>query len=169
MLNRLASPRGDPLLTRGIANGLIGAAVVAVWFFLMDSAAGRPLHTPAALGSALFLGAQNAHEIQFSLGVIAAYSVVHIVLFTVMGVLFVAAADYLERVPSRVLLVALGAIVVEGTVLPVLALEAAWVLGSLGLWTILVANVLSVSAMAWHVMRTHPALRQLLAHSKVDV
>ena len=157
------------LLSRGIVAGLIGAAVVAIWFLFIDALGGRALHTPAALGSALFLGAQSESEISTSLGIIAAYSAVHVALFSGAGVLFVAAADYLERVPSRVLLVGLAAIVLEGVVLPAITLGAAWVLGSVALWAIMVANALAVTAMGWHAWRTHPTLRHRLEHAVVDV
>jgi hypothetical protein len=161
--------RGRRLLARGIVNGLIGAAVVAAWFFILDLAGGRPFHTPAALGSALFFGAQSEAEMRTSVGVIAGYTAVHIALFAAAGVLLVAIADYLERVPSRVLLVVLFIIVLEAVVLATAALAAAWVLGSLGLWTIVAANLLAAIAMGWHVWRTHPDLRVQLPRSAVDV
>src|SRR3989441_7725341 len=72
----LAALKGHPLLARGLVTGLIGAGVVAVWFFLLDVAAGHPLRTPAALGAALLFGASNVGEIQPNLGVVAAYTVV---------------------------------------------------------------------------------------------
>ena len=43
-------------LREGIIAGLIGAAVVAVWFLIYDAARGRPLRTPALLGAATFQG-----------------------------------------------------------------------------------------------------------------
>ncbi|MDH3426995.1 MAG: hypothetical protein OEM23_01040, partial [Gemmatimonadota bacterium] len=52
----LATLRANPMVRQGIAAGLIGALVVAVWFLIVDSIAGRPLFTPAALGSAMING-----------------------------------------------------------------------------------------------------------------
>ena len=40
----------------GLVTGLLGASVVAVWYFLVDSAAGQPFHTPNVLGKILFRG-----------------------------------------------------------------------------------------------------------------
>ena len=40
----------------GLAAGLIGAATVAVWFFVLDLLKGRPFYTPAILGQAIFHG-----------------------------------------------------------------------------------------------------------------
>src|SRR3712207_5404647 len=42
-----------PLLHDGVIAGLIGAAVIAVWFFIVDAIAGRPFFTPATLGHGL--------------------------------------------------------------------------------------------------------------------
>ena len=60
--------------TEGIVAGLIGAATVAVWFFILDAIQGRPLYTPTVLGTALFgdASALDAPErIQASFGTIA--------------------------------------------------------------------------------------------------
>src|SRR6266516_3655500 len=139
----LAALKGHPLLARGLVTGLIGAGVVAVWFFLLDIAAGHPLRTPAALGAALLFGASNVGEIQPNLGLVAAYTVVHVAAFAVTGTLFVAVA--------------------------VQALGAQWVLGTLGTWSVLVANVLAVTAMGWYVWETHPLLRHRLTHEVIGV
>src|SRR2546427_9347052 len=49
----MASERRS-VLREGIVAGLIGAAVVAVWFFAYDIARGRPFHTPRLLGAFVF-------------------------------------------------------------------------------------------------------------------
>jgi hypothetical protein len=161
--------RGHPRLVEGVVNGLIGAAIVAAWFFVVDLVNGRPLYTPAAVGSALFLGAQSETEVRMTLGVIAGFTVVHVALFSALGVLLVGVADYLERKPSRVLMVVMAAVVLDGVMVPTLALTAGWVLGALGIWEVVVANLLAVVAMVWHAWRTHPALRDRLEHAHVDV
>jgi hypothetical protein len=40
-----------------------------------------------------------------------------------------------------------------------LARSAEWVLGALGVWSVLYANLFAVLAMGWYVWRTHPVLR----------
>jgi hypothetical protein len=39
-------------LRDGLIAGLIGAALVAVWFLIYDAAIGQPFRTPALLGAA---------------------------------------------------------------------------------------------------------------------
>src|SRR5882762_1407241 len=60
--------KGHPLLAQGLVTGLIGAGVVALWFFALDLAAGHPLRTPAALGAALLFGASNVAAIDMNFG-----------------------------------------------------------------------------------------------------
>ncbi|MGH7539131.1 MAG: hypothetical protein ACREMF_10875 [Gemmatimonadales bacterium] len=158
----LAGLKAHPLLTRGLVTGLIGAATVMLWFLVLDVIAGNAFRTPAALGSALLFGASNVTELPLDLGIVAAYTIVHLAAFALAGTVFVALAEQIERTPDMLLLIALAAIVLEALVVAVLALAAQWVLGVLGVASVLVANLLTVFAMGWHVWRTHPTLRHQL-------
>jgi hypothetical protein len=163
----LASLKQHPLLSRGLMTGLVGAAVVAVWFLLLDVAAGHAFRTPTALGSALLVGSNE--EMAVSLGVVAAYTVVHLIAFAVAGVIFVTIAEQIERSPSFLLLAVLTAIVLDAVVVTSLALGAQWVLGTLGIWSVLVGNLLAVASMGWYVWQTHPALRHRLRAEPLQV
>lgn len=154
--------RHHPLIAEGLRVGLVGAVAVAVWFFLLDIALGTPLRTPAALGSAVFLGADGAEQVVMAPAVIAAYTVLHLAAFAVIGLAFAAVARGIERLPSFAYLALLGAIVLEAISFGVLVTMGQWVLGSLSLWAIGIANLLAVAAMGWWIWRTHPALREQL-------
>jgi hypothetical protein len=154
--------RDHPVVARGLVTGLIGAIAVAAWFFILDILAGAPLRTPAALGSALVLGAAGPAEVTVNFGLVATYTVVHFVAFLVAGVVLVALAEQLERAPAMALLVVLAGIVLEGLVVATLAVAAEWVLGTLGWWSVVVANLIAVLAMGWQVWLTHPALQRRL-------
>ena len=41
------------LVREGLIAGILGATSVALWFLVLDVAAGRAFHTPAVLGTAL--------------------------------------------------------------------------------------------------------------------
>lgn len=76
-----------PYYRWGMAAGLLGAFVVALYFLALDLVAGRPFATPNALGSALFLGipfdpAQPLRPIM-----IAGYTMAHGVLFLGLALL----------------------------------------------------------------------------------
>ena len=164
-----ASLREHPLLLRGLVTGLIGAAAVAVWFFGLDLTVGTPLRTPAALGSALLLGASGPATVPVTLGLVATYTVVHVAAFIVAGVVLVALAEQVERVPAMALLVVLAFIVMEALFVAILAVGADWVLGTLGWWSVAVGNLVAVGAMGWQVWRTHPGLRRRLLHEPMQV
>ncbi len=83
-----------PLLYDGLITGVVGAATVAFWFFVVDLLTSTPFYTPAALGSALLLGAVGTSaEIQVNFGVVVAYSFLHVTVFGLIGVTFAWLAD----------------------------------------------------------------------------
>jgi hypothetical protein len=151
--------RPEELLARGLITGLFGAAAVALWFFFLDFSDGHPFRTPAALGSALLFGITGVETMKVTFGVVAAYTLVHLVAFAVAGTIFVAIAEQVERSSSLVLLTVPVAIALEAVVVTGLALSADWVLGALGVWSVLFANLFAVIAMGGYVWRTHPMLR----------
>ena len=165
----LATLQQRPVVMRGLVTGLVGAGVVAAWFFVRDLVAGAPLHTPAALGSALLLGAAGPADVSVSLGWVATYTVVHFAAFVVAGVALVALAEHVERVPAMAFLVVLAFIVLEALVVATLAVGAEWVLGTIGWWSVAVGNLLAVLAMGWQVWRTHPTLQRRLLHEPMHV
>ena len=70
-----------PYYRWGLAAGLLGAFVVAVFFLALDLAADRPFATPNALGSALFLGVPFDRSLPLNAIAIAGYTLVHGALF----------------------------------------------------------------------------------------
>lgn len=153
--------RDYPGVRRGLLAGLLGAAAVAGWFFVLDLVAGRPFFTPAALGSALFLGAASPEEVRVAAGVVASYTVLHLAAFLVAGLAFEWAASAVERTPSVWIVFALSFIVLEAVFVPAAGLLGAWVMDELSWWAVGVGNLLSVAAMGWWIWRAHPSLRDL--------
>jgi hypothetical protein len=158
----LAVLKGHPLLKEGVMTGIVGAAAVALWFLGLDMVAGQPLRTPAALGSALFLGAQGMAEVHTSLAVVAGYTVLHVMVFAVIGIGLVWIARQIERAPQMLLLIGMACIVLEALVVPAMALTAEWVLGALGPWSVVVGNLLAVASMTAWIWHKHPVLRRVL-------
>jgi len=156
----LGALRDHPVLAEGLQVGLVGAATVAGWFLLVDIAAGAPLRTPAALGSLVFLGANAASAVSTSAGIIAAYTVLHLVVFAVVGVGFVAAARGIEELPRLAYLAVMCAILLEAVTFGVLVSLGQTVLGTLSVWAVGFANLLAIAAMAGWLWRAHPRLRE---------
>ncbi|HWC73140.1 MAG TPA: hypothetical protein VG454_04315 [Gemmatimonadales bacterium] len=148
--------RPNTRLKRGVVAGLLAAIAVAVWFFVLDFLSGHPFEIPAALGSSL-LFAKPA--IEFSARTILGYLVFHFVAFILTGILFVWVTERLERRPSFMLFALLFVILGEAIGLANLASFAQWGLGSLGIWSVTVANLLGIAVMGWYIWATHPILR----------
>jgi hypothetical protein len=66
-----------PWVREAIVAGVLGAAAVAILFFVVDVANGRPLWTPHALGTALFRGEIAPPDAVVSPALIGAYTVIH--------------------------------------------------------------------------------------------
>ncbi|MEE8251056.1 MAG: hypothetical protein V3R24_04910 [Gemmatimonadales bacterium] len=160
--------KGYPLLTKGIVTGLIGAAAVALWFFLLDIAVARPFYTPGALGSALLLGVSDTAEIQINAGVVIAYTVVHLAAFAFVGTGFVWLAERLIRSPGIWLIVLMSFIVLEGLFIATAGSLSEWVMEELAWWAIVVGNLIAVAVMGLHVWNTHPELRKKLLEEPVE-
>ena len=147
------------VLREGLVAGLIGAAAVAAWFFLVDLVEGRALYTPAALGSALFMGASGPDEVQTGAAVIFGYTIVHVGAFLITGVVAAALIAEAEKDPPVLLGLALLFVTFEVLMLGVIAIVASWLLETIDWWTILVANLIAAGAMGLYLWRRHPRLQ----------
>lgn len=152
--------RSRSTLSHGIIAGLIGAGTVALWFLLLDAIQGRILFTPAAFGSALFLGASDTSQVEITAGIVALYTLVHIVAFIALGLAVAAIVHAAERQPPLLL----GAVVLfftmEVFMIGLIAIAASWLLDELAWWSIGVANVVAAIAIGTYIWRSHPQLRR---------
>jgi len=158
-------PAERSVVREGIVAGLIGAAVVAVWFFVFDLLRGRPFLTPTLLGSLVFFGVKTPTGLDPALGPILGYTVLHGLAFIAFGVVAATMMAMSEREPTLfvgfVILFACFEVFFFG-VLSVLgrAVEAALVW-----WAVLVGNLLASIAMLWYFFRAHRALPRTLIGS----
>jgi hypothetical protein len=89
-------------LREGVTVGLIGAAIVMLFFLIVDLAAGAPLRTPALLGAALFDGARDLDAVTPTARLVVGYTALHLAGFVVFG-LGVAGLFTLAERETRVL------------------------------------------------------------------
>jgi len=151
--------REHQLVTRGLATGLLGAGTVAIWFLVLDAARGEPFFTPAALGAALLLGATSQAEVEVTLPVVAAYTMLHVAAFIGIGIAVEWAAERIERAPAALRAGVLAFVLVEALFIGVVGSLSQWVLGALGYWAVAVGNVLALASMSMWILATHPRLR----------
>src|SRR5882724_7057383 len=138
-------------LREGVIAGLIGAALVAVWFLIYDAASGRPFRTPSLLGAAAFQGVTDPATVPTAASLVVQYTVLHGVVFALVGVLIAYLIVSAQREPSRVLTLFISLLCFEVFFLAVLA----W-------WTILVANALAAGGMLIYFFVGHRALGRAL-------
>lgn len=152
--------RRYPVLFEGLATGLVGAAIVAIWFLIVDLFAGSPLHTPAALASALLLRAASAAEIELNVGVMAAYSILHLSAFVVVGMAFSWLVQRLQGAPEFGVRALAVLLVLEGLFIGSVGMASGWIVQEMGWVTILVANGLAVAGMSGWIWRHRSDLRR---------
>ena len=82
---------------------VVGASVIALWFLLVDTFAGRPFYTPTVLGAALFhggAGIENESAVTPSLELVAGFTWVHYLVFMLIGIGAARLMALAERNPS---------------------------------------------------------------------
>jgi len=77
---------------RGVVAGLMGGAMLAVWFLIVDAIAGQAFRTPGFLAAALL----GLDQVIITGGMVALYSAIHFGVFALVGV---ATAVVLRRAP----------------------------------------------------------------------
>lgn len=148
------------VLREGLVSGLIGAAVVAVWFLLLDGLFRQPLFTPAALGSLIFHGAASPEEVRLTSAAVWSYTVYHVAAFLLFGMVISALVAQIDRTPSFLFGVVLLGVVFEVFFVVMVASLGTWVLEEFAWWSVLGGNLLAGLSMGAYLWGRHPALRR---------
>ena len=149
------------VLREGVLAGLLGAAVVAVWFLIVDVIQRDPLRTPALLGSALLRQADP-------LAAILLYSVVHGVAFVVFGVVGALLIAGAERQPVFLFALVILFTAFEVFFFAAVIIAASWVLDELAGWTVFLGNLLAAAAMLAYYFKGHRMLTHRLTTAWAD-
>jgi hypothetical protein len=161
--------RQHRVLREAAVVGFIGAAVVALWFLMLDAAMGRLLFTPAALGSVVFHGATAPAAVQVDALTILGYTALHLAAFGVVGLIAAAVVAYAEDRHAYVLLGAVLAFVAfETFFIGLVTVLAQWLLELIPWWSILVANVLAAAGMGAYLWRMHPKLARAVGDPDLE-
>jgi hypothetical protein len=152
------SDKGMVYLDGAIA-GIIGAAIIAIWFLFLDSVTRLPLYTPTVLGEGLFLGEQSLASNaggQVSLKLTLMYTGVHGLVFLVLGVI----AAYFLLLTNKELNLGLSIlllfVILEFGFVGTWYVLAEPVLDQLAWVTVLLGNCLAAVGMASYLSLRHP-------------
>lgn len=142
----------------GIFTGLLGAAVVAAFYFVLDLLRGHPLLTPSVLGEA-FLLHESPNTAAVNVTAVLAYTGFHLLAFVAFGLLLAALVRAAEQSSlARYALVQLF-IVFELFFYGLLSIGSETARGMFPLWGVLTANSLAAITMGVWQWRHHPMLR----------
>lgn len=155
------------VLREGLVSGLLGAAVVALWFLILDVVMRQPLFTPGALGSLLFHGAASPEQVRVTTAAIWGYTVVHVAAFLLFGMVVSALVAQADRVPSFIFGVVLLGVVFELFFVGLVASLGTWVLEEFAWWSILGGNLLAALTMGSYLWGRHPDLRRAVLEGGV--
>ena len=143
----------------GVVTGLLGAVVVAVWYLLIDTAAAQPFHTPNVLGKIFFRGDLTPGVEHIVPGVVVGYTVLHFVVYILVGALLALLTHSSMRDTSLRMGVWMG-LVCTFCLLAGLTYMLTVATGDrLPLWTVLGGSFLGVAVMGWYLLRGHPEVR----------
>jgi hypothetical protein len=157
-----APPEASRIYQDGIVAGILGAATVAVWFFIVDLFNGRPLYTPTVLGTALFgrgPALASLEAVPPSLDMVLMFTWVHGLAFAAVGGIASRLLAMAERNPSIGFGILLLFVVFEAGFTVVAMLFAAPILKALTWPAVLVANLLAAAVMVAYFRLRHPRLQ----------
>lgn len=152
------------VLREGIVAGSLGAASVAVWFFLIDLIVSYPFATPYTLGRALFgrLGqpVSSAAEMPLVLG----YTIFHFAAFIAVGILVALIVRRAETEPTLLAGALILFVVFEVAFHGLLsAFGSIPVLGTLAWYNVAIGNLIAAVVMGTYIWKRHPELKHELS------
>jgi hypothetical protein len=130
----------------GVVAGIIGAAVVAVWFLILDIARGQPFLTPSSVEGASTL----------NVVMVFAYTGVHGVLFLLAGCVLSWMVAQVERNPQFGLVLLLLFLLFESVLFGLEVTIVPSLVGALGAFSVAFANLFAAVAMFWYLLLRRP-------------
>jgi hypothetical protein len=146
------------VLREGVVAGVIGGAVVACWFLLLDAIRGDPLRTPRFLGSAM-LGQTDP------VGAMLSYTIVHGIVFILFGIAGAFLLSGAEARPVFLFPFVMLYMAFEFFFFAVVLILSRWVLAELAGWAVVVGNLLAGVAMLTYYFQKHRSLAGRVAHA----
>ena len=146
-------------IREGFITGLIGAAVVALFYLGVDLIRGMPLLTPSVLGETFVLRRPDSVTTQVDMTAVGLYTVVHLLIFSAFGLALVATIRRAETSSLARYAILPIFMAFEVFFIGVLAVASETTRGLFPVGSVLAANALSALAMGWYLWRSHPGLR----------
>lgn len=146
------------IAVEGISAGILGAATIALWFFVLDLFNGRPFYTPSTLGSALFrrgVEIDQLHTLPISVEMVVIYTWLHGLAFCVIGGVASRLIALAERDVNFGFGILLFFVIFEFGFVGAAFLFAEPILHALTWPAVLMGNLLAAAAMGLYFWRHH--------------
>jgi hypothetical protein len=142
----------------GVITGAIGALIVALWFFIVDTAGGQPFHTPNLLGRIFFRGDLSPGASRVVPHIVLGYTVLHLVFFALVGMGLTLLVHLASRNIALRMGVWIGLVVAFGLFAGLTYMLAAGTGERLSPWTTVSGGLMGILGMAGYLWRRHPRL-----------
>ena len=150
--------RGHSTVREGLATGLLGAVLVAVWYLLSDVISGQPFETMNVLGRIFLQGDVNPGPRAIDPAAVAGFVVLHLAVFALIGLALTKVTHLADANLSLRMGVWIGLVVACMFLTGVVFALNVSTGNRLPLWEVIGGGVLGVTAMAWSLWRRHPRL-----------
>ncbi len=140
----------------GLFSGMIGALTVAIWFLILDILSGRPLYTPSLLGKVLFQRPDALTDPSIDPAMVVVYTGVHMAVFIAIGMGAAKLISASEKVPAMGILLLFLFVIFEAIFFVYSFAMGGQLVGTLGTWAVVVANILAAGGMAFYFLKRHP-------------
>jgi hypothetical protein len=146
------------MFCEGVVAGTLSGGLVALWYLLCDSIAGRPFHTPALL-SAIFFDGLRGHDIGgATLLPVLSFTALHFAAFIAFGVGTAVVITAAESEPLLILCALMGYACYEVCFLAFVSFLDASALGTIGWWKIAAANAITLAMVFGYFQYQHPQI-----------
>lgn len=152
------------VVREGFMAGIIGAVLVAVWYFIVDVAAGAPLRTPQMIGQLLLHG-NGGFDRAVSPGAVLLATIFHGAAFVLLGIALTALVHLASREIAWRMGVLIGLVVAAGFAAGMIFAVTPATGERFSSWVVIGGSLIAVAGMAAYLWNRHP----LLAASFRDV
>jgi hypothetical protein len=146
-------------IREGLLTGILGALIVAAWYFAVDVGRGELLYTPNVLGQVFVQGDTIPAVRTISSEAVVQYELLHFGMFCLFGLGLAALTHLAVRNPAFRMAVWMGVVIGFVFFLGFLYMLHWLTDQAFPWWTALIASLLGMGSMGLYLWRRHPALR----------
>jgi len=151
------------IISDGVVAGIVGGAVIALWFLIFDAARGHPLETPALLAAAILHGAREPIALtSMAWMLVGEYTVAHFAAFAIIGAVGALLIDASERHSELFGIFLVFTFAFEVFFIALIMLLGPAAAAAMPWWKVIIGNLMATGAMLAYFFWRQPVLAQNL-------